>query len=205
LTAYAQGRRAHSAMGGSPPPGRSRTAQNRPAQHRPRRSAPGRRAACTRPWAPRQAVRRDAVKRARERKVRALRPATATFREGTHCVTPPVVSGASRPDNREATHEQGPCNDPARDLWRNHQRLALTRGHGGNGIEGQVRAAAERAILGSQQANAEFAAAAKNAIVHPYVFQSFSPKESVTTPRPAKTMPPPCWAGHQCSRQPWSG
>jgi hypothetical protein len=63
-------------------------------------------------------------------------------REGTHCVTPPVVSGSSRPDSREATHEKRPCNDPARDLSRDRQRLALTRGHRGHGIEARWPTAA---------------------------------------------------------------
>jgi hypothetical protein len=88
-------------------------------------------------------VRRDAVERAREREVRTLRPATATVREGTHCVTTPVVSGASRPDRREATHEQRSCNEPARDLCRDHQQPALTRGHGRHGIEALANNRAE--------------------------------------------------------------
>ena len=64
--------------------------------------------------------------------VGTLQPASATLRQGTHCVTSPVVSGASRPDHHEATHEERPGNDPACDLCRDHQRGALTRGHRGH-------------------------------------------------------------------------
>src|SRR6185437_8205377 len=54
----------------------------------------------------------------------------------------------------------------------------------------QVRVAGERAMVSSQRPNAKFAtAAARKAIVHPYVFRSFPPKESVTTPRPTRTTP----------------
>jgi hypothetical protein len=45
-------------------------------------------------------------------------------------------------------------------------------------------------MLSSQFANARCAvAAARNTIVHPYVFQSFPPKANVTAPRPARTTP----------------
>ena len=85
-------------------------------------------------WAPREAVSRDAKERARDDEVRTLQPATSTGREGTHCVTPPVVPSASRPDRDEATHEKGSGSDSARELRRNHPRVALTRGHNGNRI-----------------------------------------------------------------------
>ena len=50
--------------------------------------------------------------------------------------------------------------------------------------------ASQGAMLNSQAANAQFAAASvRNAIIHPYVFQSLPPQKSVTMPRAAKTKP----------------
>ena len=46
-------------------------------------------------------------------------------------------------------------------------------------------------MASSQRANAKLAAAAaRKAAAHPYVFRSFPPKQSVTTPRPTRTAPP---------------
>ena len=84
---------------------------------------------------PGKAACRDAVERAGKHEVCSLQPACATGREGTHGVAPPFISRAARSDRGEAAHEERAGNDPARDLCRHRQRLALNRGHGGHGIE----------------------------------------------------------------------
>ena len=89
---------------GIQPLGRSRTVQSRSVRAPAAKISVGTaRGAAGLLRAPREAVSRDAKERARGDEVGTLQPAITGRPRGTHCVTPPVVPSASRPDCGEGT------------------------------------------------------------------------------------------------------